>query len=56
MAADPAVGVVALVVPPPGFVVFFVVGFVVGVVGGPEIVIKTVRILTEKGMFFAVFQ
>lgn len=44
----PPTGVVALVEPPPGFVVAFVVGFVVGVVGRPEIVLNTVNIFTEK--------
>lgn len=49
MAADPDVGLVVALVEPPGFVVAFVVGFFVGVVGRPEIVPKYVRIFAEKG-------
>ena len=44
VAAVPVVGFVALVDPPPGFVVAFVVGFVVGVVGRPKIVLNTIMI------------
>lgn len=47
----PPTGVVALVDPPPGFVVAFVVGLVVGVVGRPEIVLNTVKIFFRKGIF-----
>lgn len=51
MAADPVVGLTGLValVVPPGFFVAFVVGFLVGVVGRPEIVPKNVKILQKKG-------
>ena len=45
------VGVVALVDPPPGFVVAFDVGLVVGVVGRPEIVLNTVKIVFRKRIF-----
>ena len=38
----------ALVDPPPGFVVAFVVGFVVGVVGRPEIVLNSVKIFIHE--------
>jgi len=44
----PPAGVVALVDPPPGFVVAFVVGFVVGVVGRPEIFLNTVNIFIHE--------
>ena len=46
MAAVPVVGA-----PPPGFVVAFVVGLVVGVVGRPEIVLNTVNIVFTIGIF-----
>ena len=48
MVGVPPTGVVALVDPPPGFVVAFVVGLVVGVVGRPEIVLNAVNIFLEK--------
>ena len=52
----PPTGVVALVDPPPGFVVAFVVGLVVGVVGRPKIVLNTVKIFLERIIWQKLFE